>query len=161
MSKIKRILDNILITFSSLLLITMVVLSVWQVLARYVLNISSPGTEEITRYLLIWFGLITAAYVFGAKKHIGILFFREKLNLKAQRIFEKITDIIILLTAAILMIYGGIKIVLLTSSQMAAATGLSMAFVYAALPVSGLFIVLYTIHSLLSNQSIEKDEVNS
>lgn len=67
MNKVKQILDKVLIVFSSLLLVSMVVLSSWQVLSRYVFNISSPGTEELTRYMLIWFGLMSAAYVFGAK----------------------------------------------------------------------------------------------
>lgn len=80
MNKTKIIIDKILLALSSLLLLTMVVLSLWQILSRYVFNISSPGTEELTRYLLIWFGLMSAAYVFGAKKHIAIVFFREKFN---------------------------------------------------------------------------------
>ncbi|AST90148.1 C4-dicarboxylate ABC transporter permease [Sutcliffiella cohnii] len=160
MTKLKSAIDKILITVSSSLLVMMVSLSIWQVLARYVFNISSPGTEELTRHLLIWFGLLTAAYVFGVKKHIGILFFREKFNRKVQRAFEKVSDLIILGIASTLMVYGGLKIVLLTSAQTAAATGISMAWVYAALPTSGLFIIIYTIISLMSKDTKETEEVN-
>ncbi|MFC0559038.1 TRAP transporter small permease [Halalkalibacter alkalisediminis] len=159
MNKLKGILDKTLITSSSLLLIVMVIFSIWQVIARYVLNISSPGTEESIRYLLIWFGLLSAAYVFGAKKHIAILFFREKFNVKTQFLFERTTDVFILLFAAILMIYGGIKIVMLTSGQTAAATGISLGVVYAALPTSGVFIIIYTIYSMMTNKLSEKEEV--
>ncbi|CAM3850528.1 TRAP transporter small permease [Cytobacillus oceanisediminis] len=159
MNKVKYALDKALIAISSFLLIAMVVLSTWQVLARYVFNISSPGTEEITRFMLIWFGLMAAAYVFGAKKHIGILFFREKFEIKTQLLLERITDIIILVTVAALMVFGGINIVMLTSAQTAAATGISMGLVYAALPVSGVCIILYTIHSMVSHKSREKEEV--
>ena len=158
MSKVKHVLDKILITFSSLLLVAMVALSTWQVLARYVFNISSPGTEELTRFMLIWFGLLTAAYVFGAKKHIGILYFREKFSITSQLLFEKITDWIIFVTVASLMVYGGINIVILTSAQTAAATGLSMGFVYAALPISGVCILIYTIHSM-GTYKLRKKEV--
>ncbi|WP_077620820.1 TRAP transporter small permease [Bacillus sinesaloumensis] len=159
MNKVKQLLDKVLIIFSSLLLVSMVVLSTWQVLSRYVFNISSPGTEELTRYMLIWFGLMSAAYVFGAKKHIGILFIREKFNPKVQIQFEFITDIIILLTATILMVYGGIRIVMLTSAQTAAATGLSMGVVYAAILVSGVCIILYQIHSLLSYKDRKREVI--
>lgn len=157
MTKMKKVLDRVLLSLSSLLLILMVVLSLWQVISRYVLNISSPGTEELTRYLLIWFGLMTAAYVFGANKHIAILFIREKFKGKIQLLLEKLSDLLIILTAAILMVYGGIKIVMLTYSQMAAATGLSMGFVYASLPVSGVFIILYTIHSMATNKLSDRE----
>lgn len=158
MNKLKQALDKLLILISSLLLTTMVILSTWQVLSRYVFNISSPGTEEITRYMLIWFGSLTAAYVFGAKKHIGIEFFRNKFKPKTQLLIEKTTDTIILLTALILMVYGGIRIVMLTAAQTAAATGISMSYVYAALPMSGVCIILYTIHSLTSYK-LRKREV--
>lgn len=157
MTNLKKALDRILLTLSSLLLILMVILSLWQVISRYILNIASPGTEESTRYLLIWFGLMTAAYVFGANKHIAILFIREKFNGETQLILEKLSDLLIILTAAILMVYGGIKLVMLTSSQMAAATGISMGFVYASLPVSGVFIILYTIHSMATNKVSDRE----
>lgn len=159
MIKFKDKLDKTLLTFSSILLIMMVILSLWQVLARYVLNISSPGTEEATRYLLIWFGLMTAAYVFGAKKHIAILFFREKFSSKTVIIFERITDILIILLTGILMVYGGIKVVVLTSAQIAAATGISMGIVYAALPVCGILIIIYTVHSMLTGKEDQNEEV--
>ncbi|WP_085993651.1 TRAP transporter small permease [Oceanobacillus senegalensis] len=159
MNKVKEVVDKILLSLSSILIIAMVVLSIWQVLARYVLNISSPGTEELTRYMLIWFGLTSAAYVFGAKKHIAILFFREKFNPKIQRVIERTVDILVILTAVILMGYGGIKVVMLTTTQSAAATGISMALVYLSLPVSGLFTIFYTIHSMISNETRENEEV--
>ncbi|ARK28552.1 TRAP transporter small permease [Halalkalibacter krulwichiae] len=159
MNKLKVVLDKTLITSASLLLILMVIFSVWQVLARYVFNISSPGTEESIRYLLIWFGLLTAAYVFGAKKHIAILFFREKFSPRTQLLIERVTDVLIILLAAILMVFGGIKIVLLTSAQTAAATGISLGVVYAALPVSGVFIIIYTVISMMTKRINENEEV--
>ncbi|WP_067729290.1 TRAP transporter small permease [Oceanobacillus damuensis] len=159
MTKFKDMLDKTLLTFSSILLIMMVIFSIWQVLARYVFNISSPGTEEITRYLLIWFGLMTAAYVFGAKKHIAILFFREKFNDRTLAIFERVTDVLIIALTSVLMVYGGMKVVLLTSAQTAASTGISMAIVYAALPVSGILIILYTVHSMLIGKETQNEEV--
>lgn len=159
MIKTKKIIDRFLLVLSSLLLTAMVVLSIWQVLARYVFSISSPGTEELTRYLLIWFGLMTAAYVFGANKHIGILFFREKLSSVGQKTLEIISDLLILFTAIFVMGYGGIKVVLLTQSQTAAATGISMAWVYGALPVSGLFILIYTIINMQIKKSDKKEVI--
>ncbi|MFC2948702.1 TRAP transporter small permease [Virgibacillus sediminis] len=161
MDKLKQMVDKILLSITSVLLVVMVVLSVWQVLARYVLNISSPGTEEAIRFFLIWFGLLGAAYVFGIKKHIAILFFREKLEKKKQVALETITDIIILLTAAVLMIYGGVQAILLTASQIAPATGISQAVVYAAVPVSGVFIIFYTIYNMAADKKRRKESVTS
>ncbi|WP_339226073.1 TRAP transporter small permease [Oceanobacillus sp. FSL K6-2867] len=159
MNKAKKWVDKLLLSLSSILIIAMVVLSIWQVIARYVLSIPSPGTEEITRFLLIWFGLIAAAYVFGAKKHIAILFFREKFAAKTQISIERITDILVILVASVLMVYGGIRVVMLTAAQTAPATEISMAYVYMSLPLSGLFIIFYTIHSMVTNKIKENQEV--
>lgn len=159
MNKAKIFVDKILLGLSSLLLLSMVALTLWQVIARYFLNVASPGTEELTRFLLIWFGLITAAYVFGAKKHIAILVFRERFSPKTQRMIQRFTDLLVLLVAAILMVYGGMKVVLLTAAQTAAATGISMAYVYFCLPLSGLFIIFYTIYHMKHNTTNENEEV--
>lgn len=106
------------------------------------------------RFLLIWFGLLSASYVFGIKQHIAILFIREKLPKKIQLIMEKISDIILIIVALVLMIWGGYEVVKLTWLQIAPSTGLSMALMYGALPVSGLFIIFYAIYNLLDKQEL-------
>jgi len=56
------------------------------------------------------------------------------------------------------MIYGGIKIVALTWTQIAPSTGVSMALMYGALPISGLFIAFYSIRGIITNELPENDE---
>lgn len=158
MNKLTHYIDRTLLSVSGVLITVMVILSVWQVITRYILNTPSTTSEEIIRFLLIWFALLSAAYVFGKKKHIAILFIREQFPLKAQLFIERLTNIIILLVALILMIYGGIKIVALTWTQYAPATGVSMALMYGALPISGLFIAFYSIRGIITNELPENDE---
>ncbi|MEB7424557.1 TRAP transporter small permease [Mammaliicoccus sciuri] len=158
MNKLTHYIDRTLLTVSGVLITVMVILSVWQVITRYILNTPSTTSEEIIRFLLIWFALLSAAYVFGKKKHIAILFIRERFPLKAQLFIERLTNIIILLVALILMIYGGIKIVALTWTQIAPSTGVSMALMYGALPISGLFIAFYSIRGIITNELPENDE---
>ncbi len=50
-------------------------------------------------------------------------------------------DIILIIVALVLMIWGGYEVVKLTWLQIAPSTGLSMAVMYSALPISGLFII--------------------
>ncbi|GFZ84430.1 hypothetical protein GCM10010978_25950 [Compostibacillus humi] len=136
MNKTKIIIDKILLALSSLLLLTMVVLSLWQILSRYVFNMCSEQ-----------------------KKHIAIVFFREKFNPTTQRILQRLSDVLVILVAGALMVYGGFKMVMLTSSQTAAATGISMGLVYLSLPISGIFVIFYTIHSMATNKKNKNEEV--
>ena len=46
--------------------------TVFQVLARFVLKISAPWTEESARYVFIWMTFIGAAYGAKKKQHIRI-----------------------------------------------------------------------------------------
>lgn len=158
MNKLKVFIDKTLLIVTGVLLTAMAVLSIWQVAARYVLNTPSTTSEEIIRMLLIWFALTSAAYVFGQKKHIAILFIREKFNPKMQIVIERLSDIILLIIALVLMIWGGIKVVSLTLSQTAPSTGISMAVMYGALPVSGIFIIFYAIHSLAAKNPPMSEE---
>lgn len=154
MNKAKLIIDKLLLTLAGLALIVMVILSIYQVAARFIFNAPSTMSEEIVRFLLIWFALLSASYVFGVKKHIAILFVRELLPSKLQLVMEKIGDIVIILIALVLMIWGGYEVVHLTWNQIAPSTGMSMAAMYSALPVSGVFVIFYSIYNLLDKNEL-------
>ena len=78
MKKAKNILDKILETVVVLLMGSIVLTIVWQVVSRYVFNSPSEFTDELSRYLLIWVGILGAAYVTGTRGHIAIDFFMDK-----------------------------------------------------------------------------------
>jgi len=147
MNNAKKIMDKTLLILTGILISVMSILSVWQVVARYILNTPSTVSEEIIRILLIWFSLTSAAYVFGQQKHIAIVFLREKLSIKGQIMILRLSNLILLVIALILMLWGGIQVVDLTLTQVAPSTGISMAFMYGALPISGLFITFYALYN--------------
>lgn len=164
MRKAKEMLDKVMLVLAGSAIITMTLLSTWQVIARYILNNPSTMSEEIIRYMLIWFTLLAAAYVFGKNKHIAILFVRESMPQKIQVFLTYLSQVTVLLTVAVVFIYGGIKITMLTIPQIAPATGISMGFVYAALPVSGVITLFYTIYNIMTIERVvnkEDEDVSS
>lgn len=164
MKRTKIFVDKVLLGFAGLAIVFMTLLATWQVIARYILNDPSTLSEEIIRYTLIWFTLLAAAYVFGMDKHIAILFIRERFSPKIQLFLMYLTQITVLLTVIIVFIYGGIRITMLTIPQIAPATGISMGFVYSALPVSGVIILFYTIYNIMGigrTDMTEDEDVNS
>lgn len=164
MRKAKEMLDKVMLVLAGSAIIIMTLLSTWQVIARYILNNPSTMSEEIIRYMLIWFTLLAAAYVFGKNKHIAILFVRESMPQKIQVFLTYLSQVTVLLTVAVVFIYGGIKITMLTIPQIAPATGISMGFVYAALPVSGVITLFYTIYNIMTIERVvnkEDEDVSS
>ncbi|MFD2829974.1 TRAP transporter small permease [Corticicoccus populi] len=158
MSKVKNYVDIILLSLSGVLIAVMSVLSIWQVSARFIFNTPSTFTEEVIRMLLIWFALMSAAYVFGQQKHIAIVFIRERFSIKGQLALVQMSNILLLVVAVVLMIWGGYHVVNLTMTQSAPSTDIPMAVMYSALPVSGLFIIFYTIYNIRTKHIPTADE---
>ena len=91
--KVDRLIEFILIGIMSIMVINVT----WQVFSRYVLNAPSPYTEELTRYLMIWIGLLGAAYISGKNAHISIDLFKEKFSEKKQNGINLFSDVLFIL----------------------------------------------------------------
>jgi len=141
---VSRILGMVLI----LLMIVLVIDVVWQVLARYLLKSPSSFTDELARFLLIWVGLLGAAYALGKKKHLAIDLFIKQLSSTKQQKTGRLIDLLIILFALGVMVIGGIRLVwiTLTLKQVSAGLGLPLGILYLAVPISGLLMILFTLY---------------
>ncbi len=140
----KNRIDNLL----GMVLVTMMVLMtldvLWGVFTRYALGNQASWTEELARFLLIWIGLLGAAYASGQQLHLSI----DLLKKKPVRLIA----LIIILFAGATMVVGGANLVLLTASlgQTSPALHLPMSVIYAMVPVSGLLIIYYRLPDLIA-----------
>ena len=139
-TKVDRILGAVLITM--LAVMTLDVL--WGVFTRYVMADQASWSEELARFLLIWIGVLGAAYASGQRMHLSI----DLLTAKPVRL---IAALIILFALAVFVI-GGTQLVLLTAQlgQTSPALGLPMSLVYAVVPISGLLIIFYRLPDLIA-----------
>jgi TRAP-type C4-dicarboxylate transport system permease small subunit len=147
MKHFKQTIDTVL-EYALVLLMGISVLNVlWQVITRFLLKNPSSYTEEIARFLLIWIGLLGAAYGIGKKIHLAIDVLKQKLPERKRRRIEILINGFILLFAVLVMIIGGIYLVNLTFDlhQISAALQLKLGYVYLAVPLSGVIMVLYSL----------------
>ena len=148
-------LRNIKIAVDKVLEWTLIVLMaanvlnvLWQVFTRFVLKNPSSFTEELARYLLIWVGLLGAGYVAGRKMHLAIDVVVNRLKGgRARRLAEYLIEVSIFVFALFVMVYGGIRLVVitLTLNQISAVLRIKLGYVYLVLPLSGLLIMFYSI----------------
>ena len=159
MKKLCRSLDRILVVLLVALFAALVLMVVWQVLSRYALNSPSAFTEEAARYLMIWVSLLGASYVFRMRLHIGLDLLTRKLTGSNKRIVEVAALTAAVLFALLILLVGGARLVELTWSldQVSAVLGIRMALVYLAIPLSGGFILLYTLEQLLYGMDTDGD----
>lgn len=148
-------IDKILEIILSILLGMMVLNVLWQVASRYVLNDPSIFTDELARYLLIWLGLLGAAYASGKNMHVAIALLERNLNEKQRRIQQVLIRLLIIVFAAVALVLGGMRLVLLSFElgQQSSAMQIPLGYVYFALPLSGILICYYTFHDLMRSKS--------
>ncbi len=145
-------LDKWLEVLLSILLGVMVLNVLWQVASRYILNNPSIFTDELARYLLIWIGLMGAAYASGKNMHVAIGLLKTKLNEKQQKIQDNIIQVLIIFFAVVVLIIGGSRLVYISFQlgQESSSMQIPLGYVYLALPLSGLLICFYSLSDLLS-----------
>lgn len=142
-AKIDKILENILIAFMSILVIDVL----WQVLSRYVLASPSSFTDELAGFLLIWVGLLGAAYVAGKQGHLAIDLLVQRSTPVTRKRLMILINVFIALFALLVMIVGGSWLVAtrFMFNVDSAALHLPLGYVYSVLPLSGLLILYYSI----------------
>lgn len=143
--KVLGALDKTLKLALAILMTAMVASVVWQVLSRYLFVVPAAWTEELARFLLIWIGLLGAAYAYRHGSHLGIDLLANKLAASNKRRLHSVVHIVCLLFAASVLVIGGGSLVSMTweLKQFSAAMGLPIAYVYSVIPLSGVLIVLF------------------
>lgn len=149
MNTLRKYVNKVLEVVTVALLALMVVLGVWQIVTRYVFNNPSVLTEELLLVSFVWMGLLGAAYVFGKREHMRMSFFADKLNPAGQKYLGLITEIVVLIFAALVLVWGGANIVSLGMGQISPALGISMGYIYLALPIAGVLTMFYNVLNML------------
>ena len=149
--KLDKFLEKILIVIMSL----MVVNVLWQVFTRFVVGTPSSFTDELARYLMIWVGVLGAAYVAGKNNHVSIDVFAKKLSVGKQRQLANVVGIIIILFALTALVIGGLRLVYISYilGQQSSALRIPLAYVYLVIPISGILVIYYKISDILNRVS--------
>ena len=160
MKNIIKIIDAVLKNALIILMVALVVAVSWQVISRYIFAAPSSWTEEVARFLLIWVGVLGAAYAFRTGVHLGLDVLPKKLTGNAAQALKFFTLLIVSVFAVAVLIIGGGGLVALTweLKQYSAVLGLPIAFVYLVIPVSGVLICFYAIAAALGEDLADLEE---
>lgn len=147
----KLLLDKWVANFLIILMGLMVANVTWQVVSRYVFQSPSSFTDELSRYMLIWVGMLGASYVAGKNEHLAIDILLTKLKGKDQDKLMILIHACILIFALVVMVIGGSNLVYLTLilEQKSATLQIPMAAIYSIIPISGLLVIYYQVASIL------------
>jgi len=129
----------------------MVINVLWQVFTRYIMGDPSSFTDELARYLMIWIGVLGAAYVSGKNMHVAINVLPEKFNKSTQHKITLFVNFLIIAFVFTALIIGGLRLVYITYilDQHSPSLQIPLAVVYVVLPLSGTLIIYYKFSDLL------------
>lgn len=154
MKKLKQMIDKVVEWFSIGLVIVMVLLVLWQIVARYLLNSPSSFSEALTRYLFVWLVLVTSTYAFGSRDHMYISALNDRLRGKTRTVVNLLIEILTILFAACVMVFGGSIIARMQMVSLDSSLHIPMGIVYAIIPICGVITVFYCICNIL--EELEK-----
>ncbi len=148
MEALRKLLDKVLLTFCVFLFMLMTVVGTYQICTRYFFNSPSTISEELITYSFTWLSILAAAIVFGERGHLCMAFVYNQFKGKSRVFLDMISEILVILTAVLLLIYGGYIMASENMGQLTASLGVNMGIMYAVLPVSGIIITVYGILNL-------------
>lgn len=130
----------------------LVVVVLWGVISRYLPGIRpSDWTEEIAIYLLMWISLLGAALTYRHYGHLGVDYFVGKLDASAQKWVAVIVELATLSFTLFALVYGGGRLVgeTLSTNQLTPFLQIKVGYLYAAVPICGLFMTGFAIEHLV------------
>ncbi len=153
-SYINSLLRVVLSVFMTVMIFTVV----WQVFTRFVMKDPSSFTDELSRYLLIWIGVLGGAYTFAVKRHLALELLHSKLADRGQLILGIFINIVVIAFAAVTFIYGGHALVSNTLQHGQISPGiviggqhLLIGYVYVVVPLAGYIITYFGIVDIITS----------
>lgn len=145
MKRIRTQVDTLVGKVLILILGLMVINVLWQVFSRYFTDSPSSFTDELARYLMMWLGVLGAAYVSGRDEHVAIDYFAKKSGPKLKKGLKGFISFSLITFAALGFVIGGGHLVFITMKlkQYSPALQIPLALVYLIIPISGLLIIFY------------------
>jgi TRAP-type transport system small permease protein len=145
--RLSRKLSQLALTLAVLALIVVTAVVGWQVFGRYVLNDTPVWAERTSLLLLVYLCLFGAAVAVRDAGHLGMEFMLTKLTDLAKR---RLAYFIHWLTLAfgIAMCWYGFELAWIVRTHAIPTLGISEAWTYVPLGISGCLIVLFCVEHI-------------
>jgi TRAP-type C4-dicarboxylate transport system permease small subunit len=154
----KRFYDSIEKSLKIALLVLVsgiVVTTMLQIVARFILMVSIPWTDELARYLMIWASFVGLGVAYRKRELICVAFFREKLSPHLLKVTLLVSDLLCSIFAIVIVIYG-FKLCFQNVTQVSPSMRISLGIVYAIVPLGCLLFLLFAFESVFSHLSAKR-----
>ena len=109
---------------------------------RYLFAYPNPWSEEVSRFCFIWVSMLGASLAVEHRAHFRFDQVTSGLAPRLKSVVETFAAAVVLLVALVLVAMG-ISLMVLTMDERSSALNLPIAWVYAAVPVAGVLMVIH------------------
>lgn len=147
--KLFRAYASFVVGVMTLLVMALTLIVSYQVFSRYVDLVPRVlWTEEAARFCFVWVVLIGAAIAVREGRHFTIDVLPQSLSPRLQRVLAAL-GLTVIAAIGMLMVVGGLTFAEIGLSRISTTSGISLAWVYAAVPFSGFSILVFTVEKLV------------
>ena len=125
---------------AGLLIGAITVLVTVQVFSRYVLNDTPPWSEEVCRYLFIWASFLGACVAMGRASHLGVDSLVTRLPAGSRDVLRHAVTALVAVFCG-LLVWQGAALVPAMATQRSPSMGISLQYVFAAVPIAALIML--------------------
>ena len=119
-----------------------------QVVLRYVFSTSFLWGEELSLFAFIWCVYLGAAVCTWRRTHFAFDLFAERQNSRAAAVPRLLSDLVVLLLAAVMLVEGW-RFAQLSLQRMSPALGITLFLPTAAIPLSGALMILAALRDVM------------
>ncbi|MBO1004890.1 TRAP transporter small permease [Pseudogracilibacillus auburnensis] len=160
LEKINNLVEKVCLTVGFLLLSLFIVVVLAKVVVRNYLHIPMMWADEVAVICFIWTVFLGAAVAVRHKMHYTVDLAPNKIKVNLS--FDILAHLIVL-TLIYVMIVHGYSFMLMGFSRFSTALTIPLAYTFAAIPVSGLFMLFFTVEQFVKDikklRSLTKKEV--
>lgn len=128
--------------------IAMSVVVLLQVFFRFVVYVPFPWSEELSRYLMIWLGMVGSFVALRKGRHIGVTVLIERLPAKVNMILTPFLQLVMIVFLAVIA-EEGMSLALFNAAQKSPALQVPMFYPYLAVPVGAALMIIELLAGVL------------
>lgn len=140
-SKIQSVLLSVAAFAVFVISVVMVLVTLAQVIFRYVIEAPLPWSEELARYCFVWIVFLGGAIGLSRGIHLGVDLFVNRLPDRMKPGLEALSNALIACFAGA-VVYASYPVISMNMMQRSPALGIQMSWIYIAIPISMCLIIL-------------------
>ncbi len=148
---------SLLLIYSKFVLLVIVFLVSAEVISRKFLGGSIRWSEEVALFGMVWMAFISMAIGVQKGLHIALGFFFSLLPKKVAYVVDKLDNLVVMFFGCF-MVYYGSKLVAGTMTSYLPATHWPSGLEYLMIPVSGVFIVYFSLMNIFELKDYEHEK---